>query len=400
MELRSVNIAASPDDSSRTRLVGQVLYDDGNEEQYWFEVDKSNEEYLSRTGNPWLAFLLPLAMSIREPLRLCAPVDAELLRGAREAMDAWRCWFPALQQVEIEAELLNDARPTRPEKTVSFFSGGVDSFYTVLRHEGSSNPAVRIDDLLFVSGFDIPISDPAALQRIREKNRMAAQGLGKGFVDVATNMRTTRFNEADWQYLSHGAALAAIALALEEKYVTAFIAPSCDYAHLMALGSHPATDPLFSTSRTKIVHDGAGATRFERVLCLSESELARQALHICWVSRTDDNCGQCRKCTLTTAILDVLGIIDKFPTLNKGFYDISKVGRIYCLNQLVVDRIEDIRSYAARYGRADMVKAADQSLRLTKTIDRWFPRLTALENRPLVGWPATRIKEHIQKDVL
>ena len=91
MDLVSVRTSGAASAGSRARLLGEVVYDDrpGEPEEYWFEVPEQWAGSLSLSGNPWLACLLPLAVTLGEPLRLCVPVDPELRAGVARVMQTW-----------------------------------------------------------------------------------------------------------------------------------------------------------------------------------------------------------------------------------------------------------------------------------------------------------------------
>ena len=221
MELVSVRVAGAPSARDRVRLLGDVVYDDRprEPEQYWFDVPEKYAGSLSVSGNPWLACLLPLAVSRGEALRLCLPVDPMLLANASRLMQIWSGWHERLRPIRLEA----DSSPTDPgpgvRETGAFFSGGIDSFYMALRNdEGDRASVPRIDKLLCVWGFDIHIDATHEFQRLRSRLSEAADALGKELVDVATNLREVRFREVDWGRLSHGGALASVGLALERGF--------------------------------------------------------------------------------------------------------------------------------------------------------------------------------------
>ncbi|PYO14246.1 MAG: hypothetical protein DMD31_10640, partial [Gemmatimonadetes bacterium] len=136
MDLVRVEIIESPQRAGHARLCGDVAYDDraASPERYWFEVPREQAEALSLSGNAWLACLLPLAVTRREPLRIAAPVDRTLLNHAPELMRIWRSWYRHLTLVPIEAEPA-PASSLAPagSHNAALFSGGVDSWFTVLR---------------------------------------------------------------------------------------------------------------------------------------------------------------------------------------------------------------------------------------------------------------------------
>ncbi|HEY3203765.1 MAG TPA: hypothetical protein VGL03_08900, partial [Thermoanaerobaculia bacterium] len=258
MELVSVRLAEAAPRTGRVRLVGEVVYDgrQREREEYFFEVPAKYAGSLSDSGNPWLAWLLPLAVTRREPLRLCLPVDPILFTNASRLMRIWKGWYPRLRIVPIEAEVKAVEPRPAPTETAAFFSGGVDSFFTVLRNKEMSDRAAfpAIDRLLCVRGFDIDLDNTREFERLRSRLSEAAQDLGLELVDVAMNVREVRFMQADWARLSHGSALASIGLALEKRFRAIYIATSYTGgppSH--PWGSHPSTDLLSSTSRTRII---------------------------------------------------------------------------------------------------------------------------------------------------
>src|SRR6266480_598357 len=153
VHLRSIDITAAPQ-PDRVRLVGELAYDDGTTapDSIWFEFPQEYSNFATHSSDPWLACLLPYAVYRGENLRLCRPVDATLLENALELMHVWHRWYPRRSPVRIEAELIAE-RPTAcsaPRKTSALFSGGVDSFFTVLRHDvGSVVSSSPVSDLLY-----------------------------------------------------------------------------------------------------------------------------------------------------------------------------------------------------------------------------------------------------------
>ena len=128
----------------------------------------------------------------------------------------------------------------------------------------------------------------ALVGRRLDRLETVADALGKRLVVVEMNLRETRFAEANWSGLTHAAALAAAGLTLERGYGTLLIPSSAGYRDLRSWGSHPLTDPLFSTSGTDVLHDGPAFMRVEKTEYVTESEVALAALRVCWKSETGD----------------------------------------------------------------------------------------------------------------
>src|SRR5688500_13900760 len=148
MEVRDVRIEDSPLAPGRARLRADVRYETGNvaSEEYWFDVPATYAAELASSGNPWLACLLPLVAHTGERLRLPLPVDRALLANAERLMRIWQAWYPDVTVAPVEAEPAEQPADGRAVRAASFFSGGVDSFFTVLRCRDVAPPAERSEE--------------------------------------------------------------------------------------------------------------------------------------------------------------------------------------------------------------------------------------------------------------
>jgi hypothetical protein len=369
MELREVRIEDSAE-PGRARLRGIVQYETGDRaaEEYWFAVPARHAPALSASGNCWLACLLPLAATLGEPLRIPLPVDGALLSNAERLLRIWRAWYPHLSVVTVAADIAEPAAPSASARGAAFFSGGVDSFFTILRDRETAPPAERrpIAELIVVHGFDIPLDRPAAFQRLYARLARVADALGHDLLDVATNLRSTRWSAAQWSYLAHGAGLAAVALALESRFHTVYIAGGGGYRGLHPWGSHSVTDPLFSTAGTAIVYDAVAYLRTEKIERIADSPLVHDALHVCYELEADANCGVCHKCLRTMLTLDICGTLGRCATFAGDSFDLEQISRMDCSHFADAREFEDIRRFAVTRDRLDAVRAIDRSVTSTR----------------------------------
>ncbi len=126
---------------NRVRLCADVKYARGDSEEYWYDVPESHAEELSESGNPWLACLLPLASTLGESLHLPLAVDAALAANSVRLTKIWKAWYPNLHDVAVHADVAAAPPVTGPKRVGAFFSGGVDSFFTLLRDRTTAPPA-------------------------------------------------------------------------------------------------------------------------------------------------------------------------------------------------------------------------------------------------------------------
>ena len=406
MRVSGIGIGPSPNDAGDVRLEAHVTFDDASTpESVWIDVPAAYADSVSPNGNPWLACLMPLAMQRREPLHVDAPVDGALLDGMNEVARLWTAWFPPFTPVPVTvASVLGPPDGGGPGTRLgAFFSGGVDSFFTLLRREGERprNPNLAVDDLIVVHGFDVPLSDGAAFDRLRTSLQRVADELGKTLIPVRTNIRVTRFRELEWARLGHGPALAAIALALEPRFRAVALASAREYPYSSAgWGSHPVSDPLFSTQRMRLVHDGGTYNRVDKVCAIAESDLAMRHLHVCWRSLSDVNCGACEKCWRTMTTLAIVGALERCTTFPTRTLDLDRVARLYCRNWVTKGFNRSNRALAVSRGRSDIAAALDASYRLSKRRDVLAAAAQAVERAPLLWRLARPLRRAAARNVI
>lgn len=310
MKLLHVSIHPSPESEGFVRMTGLVQGTRCEQFEIWFEVPRELEADLARSGNPWLVAMLPYALETGEVIVCEIAADAALLENLKGLVAVWCEWYPQLIAPTFEVPLTPiGAISGQGGRTAAFFSGGIDSWFTVLRHAPELNPAAigRVDELVTVHGFDIPIDSCEEFERLREPLASSAKELGREIIIVRTNLRRAGSLWArGWGWLTNGAGLATVALILEGRFGAALIGSSYPYGHLGPWGSHPMTDPLFSTRSLTIKHDGASFDRVEKTLFVARCSMALSHLHVCWQSQSASNCGVCSKCLRTMATLQLL----------------------------------------------------------------------------------------------
>lgn len=270
-------------------------------------VPRPQAAWLDTSGTPWVPTCLLLAATLREPLRIEAPVSPRLLAAASRAAALFACWWN-LDPVAIEAEALTGDAPEAGGETVCCFTRGVDSWFSVLdgtMRGGSPRPT----RLLYVPDLDRHYSPPRRREALR-RTAEAAERLGLPLLVVEHDGRDLLDRFVTWDD-AHGGALAGVGLALGHGVATFVIPASYDLAHLAPHGSHPDLDPLWSTERTTVVHHGAEVGRTAKVRALADVPLALRRLKVCWSADLDDNCGRCRKCLRTMLQLALAGALER-----------------------------------------------------------------------------------------
>ena len=385
MNVKNIEITTSPISPSRTCVRADVICDDKTvpAEVYWIDVPQAYSNHLSGSGNPWLVLLLPFAVNLGEPLIISKSVNRELFINVHELMRIWNCWYH-LKPVSIEADIEEHQLQPSGRATAALFSGGVDAWFTLLTHSGDSNAPdkVRIDDLLCVWGLDISLDKADEFRALRDALERATSSLGPDFVDVATNLfqRSWERRVNCW-HRAHNCALASIGHALSGRYGRLLIPSTHRYDDAIPWGSHPLTDPLLSSSGTKIVHDGAGFSRVEKTETLVKSVAALNSLQVCWETDCYRNCESCIKCYRTMTTLFLLGALDRCPRFRSSTIDKRKVARIFTRDDSDRAFLREVRALAVRTGHRDIGRAIDRSFRHSRRLElslRLTKRLLAL----------------------
>lgn len=271
----------------------------------WFECEDaalapSLEAVVAAFLIPSLALGAPLAAP---PSLAAAPDFLNRLGTIRDVAARWWRYAPIPPDVTAAAR----AVPCRPRRTALCFSGGADSFHTLLAS------GRRVDDLVFVHGFDIALDDTARAAACAEHVRAVARAAGARALVVRTNLRRHAiFRRAPWER-THGGALAALGHLLVDSVDTLLISASFPYRRWRAWGSHWELDPHWGGNGLTVEHVGAECSRVDKLRALANEPLAQAYLRVCWENRSPSlNCSRCEKCIRTQVILAALGVLDRF----------------------------------------------------------------------------------------
>lgn len=226
-----------------------------------------------------------------------------------------------LVKIEAVADRVDHRKPTR---TASFFSGGVDSLYTIRRNQ-LNLPRERsgsIKDVIFVHGFDIGVF-PAARGTEEDYFEYVIQGLqdflreaGLNLIPAYTNLRTLSPNLYCWLDEYMGSGMAAVAHGLAGGLSDVLISSSYEIPKLHPFASHPMIEPRLSSYNLRIHHDGERLSRVERVKLIANWPSALASLRVCFQGKDGQlNCGSCPKCLRTKLELMCAGKLQDACTL-------------------------------------------------------------------------------------
>lgn len=321
--------------SGRTRIAATVTWEDCNRPPYdiYFETEDKFSESLTLDPHAFLVGCSIPAMHYGEQrVFIDAEICPELHRGLSTAMTWVRHWFynPGHSPVRIEARISSGADDLHsPRRAGFFFSGGIDSFATLLANRRSfpREHPWSLRDGLVVCGLEQ--DDPEHFAYLLDILSPAADATGITLIPVYTNLYLPyRPEDAAnhfrfWAHEFQAAALAAVAHAFSRRLAVASI-PSSDNIptdallnrkHVYPYGTHPVLDPNYSSAGLRILHDGITLSRLDKTRMVAECDAALQNLRVCNKYRHYRpgalNCCRCEKCLRTMLALEIVGALQK-----------------------------------------------------------------------------------------
>jgi hypothetical protein len=279
-------------------------------------------------------------------------------------------WDIGLQRVEIKVDsLISDKY--KPRKTATFFSGGVDSFYTYLKHTNDPTVSNRIDSFILVNGFDIDPRNSELWKLTLENIKSVAEVEKVELVVIDTNIHELLEPILLWDY-THGGCMAAVGLFLRNEFHRVYIPSTHSVAEQIPWGSNLALDSHWSTESISFVHDGTEATRLNKVIWqISKSSVALKHLRVCYMNEKGTyNCGKCDKCLRTMVnlyIADSLEDAETFPSR----IDVALVASVPTITGKLggIFHGENLAALKEKNMAPDLQHAISTSLAKTKTTE-------------------------------
>jgi len=331
----------------------------GQEKIAWFE-DPAGQLADHNDAGPFLLASMLTWMQDGAAVHVHGTLSSQLLDNLDELQRIWQRWRPdKYRRVIITADAVQDAT-SRKAPAVAAFSGGVDATYTVLRHRTdlAGRASLPLEAALLVHGFDIELANSEAFSRAEKRARLLLQDTGIEVLTMRTNIR--HLFDQEWEdgfSLAVGACLSM----LSSRFGYGLIGSSEPYEQLaLPWGSTPLTDRLASSDNMQIVHDGADASRGEKVAAIANWPEAAEHVRVCWQGEDlGINCGRCEKCVRTLLNFKLAGI--EHPS---SFAHTRLTSWVPISNQAVAAEWKSIELSARASKRPDLARYARANLAL------------------------------------
>jgi len=398
VELKNVTKAFSPEREGFSRLSADVFFEKtGKTRNYWIEFPAEHHDEISTSGNCWLILLSAMAALNGETVKIELPVDPYLLENIKALRREWRALNKRWMITGFDCPNLKPLERSG-QRTGAFFSGGIDSFYTLLRNDKEPNDegdaTGSIDDLITVWGFDIPLDMPEEFAHLEEIIKNTARVFRKKHIVAITNIRSFDDDFSGiWIPVGHSGSLGFVAYALQKRFREIVIGSTVPYGKLKPFGSHSLTEGLMSSKALRVLHDGAIADRAEKTRRVAMSDEALEIMHVCIRKEHEKNggpaqlnCSACEKCVLTMAMLDIHGKKGKPANFDWSKYSIAAVESQFVRPGPLLYLWTELRETAREHNRPDIASAVTKAIRrsqpfwianfIERLIRKYFPLVT------------------------
>lgn len=298
----------------------KLILSDGRTYDLWYSVEKEYKEFVSiERSDAFVVNILLYAMEHKLDIECEEKISEKLYYQLTEYL------IPSISrnvrkyhEIRIFADLTDDCLES-VNAVGGSLSGGVDSFYTLLRHLDRKERSYNITHLTF---FNAGASGQYGGEKARERYlsridfiKDVADSLGKKLVCIDTNIN--EFLGQNHQ-ATHSFRTLAIPLLLQKLFSKYYFASGMQFKKFCFLEKDCASYDLlnvqcFSTENLQFYSSGGEVSRLEKVKFISDFDVTYSKLNVCIFE--DINCSRCEKCRRTMMELYALGRLGKYKSV-------------------------------------------------------------------------------------
>lgn len=241
-------------------------------------------------------------------------LDEDFYNCVEKLKQGYREIYPNLQfKGKIECKKIRYEREECNQRSLVFFSGGVDAFATLIAH---------IDEfptLFSICGADVKLANITGWNTVMKQIKEVSDNFNLSTIQCYSNFRefideeklcelVTDLGAKDdyWHGFQHGIGLIGhvAPLAYSYGYTLNYIASSYTIRErgICTCASDPRIDNYVRFCGSKVFHDQFEFNRQEKIrhivdYCRNNKKYVK--LRVCWISDEGDNCCMCEKCIRT-----------------------------------------------------------------------------------------------------
>lgn len=275
---------------------------------------------------PFLGNVLPIAWKYNLGIEV-DELDKSFYDNLNKVLDGYKKMYPSYSfDGYLDVKRIIDNSNIDSKKEVCFFSGGVDAYYTYLRHKDT------ITGFCTVWGADVRLEDEQGWNNVSNliEDMSSTFGVDKYMVKSNFKDMLDGQNLSDdlchhgwnwWHEFQHGMGLISLMapIAYIDKINKIYIASSYTAeVKNLTCASDPSIDNFISFNNCEVIHDGFESNRqkkIEYIVNYKKKTNIPVELRVCWISKGGKNCCVCEKCCRT-----MVGILLEDGNINEmGF---------------------------------------------------------------------------------
>lgn len=359
MTIKNISLTSN---NTHTTLSADFAFHGEKFRQMFFRVENKYKNFVYADASPFLASLFLPCMKRQENIIIEGSVSKKILKTLPEIMKlVSKKWDVGFKKISVKTTHTSKDTAS-PKATGSFFTGGVDSFYTYLKNKKD------ITHFVLIHGCDIPLKNTSFFTKVTHTVKKIVKKEKLGLIIVESNYREIIEPVLEWEW-NLGSALGAVGLLLRNGLKSIYIPGGMRWDQLCPYGTHPDLDPLWSAEKFTIIHDGCGYSRLEKVRAsISRSPLALKYLRVCChYIKGQYNCNQCFKCVQTKIELLCAGVLYKAKTFDRTITP-PLIKKVYYNNDLNFHLFgEEALTYLKKHNQhPQLQKALEESLQKSK----------------------------------
>ena len=363
--------------------------DSKSDQSLWFEVPAECENFLSQRSDAAMVGMLVPAMQARKDLFIAGEVSAKLLAeiNTQKFQEILIRAMPSLQRIAVRAESTTDQPEIKPIYQAVGFSGGGDSFATLL----AASPR-GIFHFTHLTNYNVGshgrgVTGKKVFLTRLARIQLAAIKIGLPLITVDSNLNdfyNKHTNFISTSLLRNGAATLFIQRGMS-NYVFSGAYHLRRQGILFKGDITRAEDefaPRLSTESLAFSVFGSEMTRAEKIVLLTKHPLTYDLLDVCMEPRKvrgKINCSRCYKCFRGMINLEIIGKLDCYAPV----FDLKQYRRL--------------RWWAF----AQLLHGAEESRAETEALARErgfeFPAFSKFCAQPIPFWFATIAKKIIER---
>lgn len=312
----------------------------GNLDKY-FKTNEFIVSYSTEISNiPYGVAVIPFVCNVLPSVWLtnavlyCDELDYDFYNCIEFIKAGYKSMYPTLQfSGEIKCKTVRYQPTKRDEKSLVFFSGGVDAFASLVAHV-DENPT-----LFSICGADINVENQVGWEVVMGEIRNVSSVFNLPAIYCYSNFRQF-INEENlcllvdnlgakidyWYGFQHGIALLGHVAPLTYKrgYNNIYIGASYTLREraICTCASDPRIDNNVRFLDALVYHDQFDKNRQEKIrsiISFSKKNDIAIKLRVCWQSDTGGNCCLCEKCIRTIYAI----LAEKEDPKGFGFYNVN-----------------------------------------------------------------------------